>query len=186
MFRGNSQGGRRFVTEAALIRSSPHSLKSGSRHDSLNVSRDVTFPPSSRKGSLEHSSFHVWLCAGDPMISRRERTAAVEGGRWLGAGAFWGERERERQKVRQGNALRLACVAAKSSCFFYFLFCKLLLCLLRKALTWTSERRSPGSLSSVEFLSLLWIWLEWGEKVGPYISVTFTLIAQNMYIHAQI
>lgn len=42
--RKGGRTGRRFVTEATLIYSSPRSLKSGSGYDRLNVSRDVTFP----------------------------------------------------------------------------------------------------------------------------------------------
>ena len=44
MFSREGQTGRRFVTEATLIYSSLHSLKSSSSYDRLNVSRDVTFP----------------------------------------------------------------------------------------------------------------------------------------------
>lgn len=43
--REGDQTGRRSVTEATLICSSQRSLKASGSYDSLNVSRDVTFPP---------------------------------------------------------------------------------------------------------------------------------------------
>lgn len=43
-WRREGRAGRRFVTEATLIHSSPCPLKSRSSYDRLNASRDVTFP----------------------------------------------------------------------------------------------------------------------------------------------
>lgn len=74
--------GKRFVTEVTLIYSSRCS-------DSVNVSRDVTFRQHLKR-LLEHSSFHVWLCVGYPMINRRgwwlEGNGRVgwSGGLWMG------------------------------------------------------------------------------------------------------
>lgn len=84
--RKAGQTGRRFVTEATLIYSSRRSLKSSSRYDRLNVSRDVTFPQNLKRLSRALILSCLIVC----WRSYDKQTRVVVGGeKGVGHGRLW-------------------------------------------------------------------------------------------------
>lgn len=153
--RNRGQTGRRFVTEATLIYSSW-------RSDSVNVSRDVTFPQHLKRLLRALILSCLIVC----WISYDKQTRVVVGGELgMGGGGLWmGIHSSARQ-----------CFAAGSRCF-----CKWPLCLLQRGFK-SPELRSGFSLQTSRIAGLLqWIWLISSKLFHPLPMSLVCLLAPEI------
>lgn len=148
--------GRRSVTEAILICSSQHSLKGSGSYDSLNVSRDVTFPP-----NLERFLWALILsCLIVSWRSYDKQTrVVVKGGSRVGGEGFLG-------KMGFGCSTHFA---IGSRCFH-----KLSLCCTRLRCEHLSERAGVSAPGSGIALNLIKV-----RKTVPFMSVTCASIVMS-------